>query len=47
MYNKSFNFNLDQVVEMAKFVSELVRQGVTFTVAEGIDYWKITLTGGY
>jgi len=47
MVNNSFNFNMDQVVEMAKFVSELIRQGVTFNVVEGLDYWKITLTGGF
>lgn len=45
--NQGFMFSERQAVEMAAFVAELVRQGVTYRVVEGVGCWTIELTGGY
>ncbi len=42
-----FEFSNTQTIEMASFVSELVRQGVTYKVTTLGDGWKIELLGGY
>lgn len=45
---------LDTIVDLARFVAELVRQGVTFSVcSERVhacaddQVWHVTLTGGF
>lgn len=45
----TFKFEIvqNEMEAMAKFVSELVRQGVTFSVDRDAVFCNITLTGGY
>jgi hypothetical protein len=48
--NHEFEFSGEQMTEMAAFVSELVRQGVTyrvFNLIEGCGCWRIELLGGF
>lgn len=33
--------------KLARFLSQLVREGVTFTVRSAIESWTVTLTGGF
>jgi hypothetical protein len=42
-----FEFSKEDMVEMAKFVAQLVREGVRFEVSSlpGVDTWVIHLTG--
>lgn len=47
MENRGFTFSERQAEYMAQFISELVRQGVTYRVVEGCGCWTIELTGGY
>ena len=37
----------DCEVRLARFLSELIRQGVTFTVRGDAFSYEVTLTGGY
>ena len=48
--SKAFSFcktDKAQAASMAAFVAELVRQGVTYDVKNGVECITITLTGGY
>ena len=47
MGKMTFEFTMDDTIAMAKFVAELVRQGVVFDVEYYSSYWLIKLTGGY
>jgi hypothetical protein len=42
-----FEFSEGQAVEMAAFVSEIVRQGVTYKVINFSGGWRIELLGGF
>lgn len=42
-----FKFTKSQMTEMAQFVSELVRQGLVYTVSSDDEGWEIELTGGF
>ena len=44
---KTIKFPVDQVVLYAKFVAQLVREGVTFEGHVTDDYLIVTLTGGF
>jgi hypothetical protein len=43
----NFLFSMNDVKAMAIFVSQLVREGVTFTVSQAGENFTITLTGGF
>lgn len=43
----NFSFAMHQMVEMAQFTAQLIREGVTFTTTKSESYFTITLTGGY
>lgn len=40
-------FQKYEMTEMAQFISELARQGVTYSVLKTPDGFSIELTGGY
>lgn len=37
----------DCEIRLAKFISELIRQGITYTVRSDAFSYEVTLTGGY
>lgn len=43
----SFELTVDGMTLLAAFVSELVRQGVTFTMRQDNVAVEVTLTGGF
>ncbi len=48
MESRRVHFNSDQMVEMAQFTSELIRQGVTWeSYSRGEEGFDIILNGGY
>lgn len=48
MNNKmDFEFTMEQMEQMAKFVSNLIRECIPFNVKQLNDGFMITLTGGY
>jgi len=47
MTNKEIYFGGLQMKELAIFVSQLEREGVTYDVDEKDSGWTVTLTGGY
>ncbi len=44
---KTVQFSERQAAALAIFLSEIVRQGVTYEVKQLIGGWSVTLTGGY
>jgi hypothetical protein len=46
--NSSVTFAKTEAKQMAIFISQLIREGVTFTVYNrGREGWEVELTGGY
>ena len=46
--SKKVCFGNDQMEQMAQFIAELVRQGVTWeSENNGVEGWAVVLTGGY
>jgi len=45
--NKTIVFTVDEMIAMATFISQLVREGVVYTVTKCGSEWSIELTGGY
>ncbi len=43
----TISFNTDRIEEMAKFIANLVREGVTWETRESSNGWVVTLTGGF
>jgi len=44
----SFDFNKENdMVAMAQFTAQLVREGVTFITVSNNNYFTVTLTGGF
>lgn len=40
-------FSAEQAAELAKFLAEIVRQGVTYEVRTIVGGWRVALTGGF
>ena len=47
MREKEIEFRQGEEVLLAKFVSQLVREGVTFDMDRNGDNYLVILTGGY
>ena len=47
MNSKEFQFTSMTIKDMAVFVAQLEREGVTYKVRNMVDGWAIELTGGY
>jgi hypothetical protein len=42
-----FTHTTDEMALLAAFVSQLIREGITFTIARGVTEVTVTLTGGF
>lgn len=46
-WNEWIDFTDDQAEAFAKFMAQLVREGVTYQVNNLCGGWRVRLTGGY